>query len=645
MKLKLTVLNDHPAIAVRAAQEIAQNIKTKAANHENFIFGLATGSTMEPLYAELIRMHDEEDLNFDHVHFFNLDNYIGLAHDDRNNYEVQLRQLFLKHIHVNPEHIHLVSSDHDFNYEAYEAQIETLGGIDIQLVGLGGGSGHIAFNEYGSSLDSSTRQIKLSQKTLEDNSRFFNQINKKTNRTETIPLTAHTRGLAPILKAKAILCLVNGHNKAKALKEMFEHGTIESLPARALHHHSNTMICVDRDALALFDQKALDTHTDLNTHQKNQLLKSNQPYTVRLNIKGETHELLLPPHFDFYNPNTMHIDQAFDPKNQAHLDDLATCLEAVKDVVVGAHPDDAEIMAGPMMLEATSPWLTLIVTNGAATHNTLNGEYSQYTPEQLTRLRQMEQRQAADFARVPVIMCKFPTAAMTGDMGTATLQNARITMRGLFGAMPNLTNVYGHNPFDDHDTHINVLAEQIKALRSLSTIRLDTIKIWGMEVWGTLHTATPRLLKIPVEHENSLNRWYEMISFYQSQIASQGRNYATTTVQRARGHAGYQTHPHGANPAPGLLLAVDLTDLVQQKSLSIQAMVETLMSELNAEVTKKTRRILRNRQNKYANIGSASSSINRLFPYVSVSDNDTEIPSPKDEKDRETAFQNLCSGY
>jgi glucosamine-6-phosphate deaminase len=624
--LKLTVLNDHPAIAVRAAQDIAQNIKTKADNHEHFNFGLATGSTMEPLYAELIRMHREEGLHFNHVHFFNLDNYIGLAHDDRNNYDVQLRQLFLNHIDANPEHIHLVSSDHDFHHDAYEAQIETLGGIDIQLVGLGGGSGHIAFNEYGSSLNSSTRQITLSQKTLEDNSRFFNQINKKTNRTETIPLTAHTRGLGPILKAKAIVCLVNGHNKAKALKAMFEHGTIESLPARALHHHANTMVLVDRDALALFDQQALDTHTDLNAEQKNQLFRSNQPYAVTVSINGEMHELLLPPHFDFYNPNTMQINEAFDPRNQAHLDDLAANLGAVTDVVIGAHPDDAEIMAGPMMLEKTSPWLTLIVTNGAATHNTLNGEYSQYTPEQLTRLRQMEQRQAADFARVPVIMCKFPTAAMTGDMGQATLQNVRITMRGLFGSMPNLTNVYGHNPFDDHDTHINVLAEQVNALRFLNTARLETIKIWGMEVWGTLHAATQRLLKIPVEHESTLEKWHEMISFYQSQIASQGRNYAITTVQRARGHAGYQTHPHGANPAPGLLLAMDLTDLVHQKSRSMHAMVETLMSELDAEVTQKTRRILRNRDNTDADLSSAPSlaSISSLFSGTSMSDNDTK---------------------
>jgi len=587
--LKLTVLDNHPAIAIQAAEEISDAIKEKAQRGEVFVLGLATGSTMEPVYAELIRMHQEENLDFSQVKFFNLDNYVGLPQDDRNNYDKQLHQLFLNHI--NPDHakIDLVSSAVDFNHHAYEERIEAAGGIDIQLLGIGG-HGHIGFNEVGSSINSPTRQIILSQKTRDDNGKFFNQINRETNQEEVIPLTAHTRGIGPILKAKKIMCLANGQGKAQAIKKMCEHGSVEELPVRALHQHSNVMTLVDRDALALFNKDELTTHTDLDEAQKKAVVEANQFHPVILNIRGVSHELLLPPQFDFYNPKNMNIEEVFDYQNKKHLGDLAACLDAAVRISVGAHPDDAEIMAGPMMLEATdtNPWLTIILTNGAATNNTLNGEYSQYTPEELTNMRQLEQRQAAQFADVPMIMCKFPTPAITGDMGENTHQNVRVTMRGLFGAMQSLTIVYGHNSSDEHDTHVHTFAEQVEALRTLSDKRLKDIKIWGMEVWGILHVAKQRLLKIPVENETLLAKWHEMIGFYKSQIAGQGRDYSEATIDRARGNAGYQTHPHGMNPSPGLLLAVDLTDLVKNKSMSVIDMNRYLMSELNEHVTHRT---------------------------------------------------------
>ncbi|MDF1683346.1 MAG: 6-phosphogluconolactonase [Legionellaceae bacterium] len=592
----LTVLNNHPAIAILAAQEISEAIKNKAERGESFVLGLATGSTMEPVYAELIRMHQEELLDFSHVIFFNLDNYVGLDPDDRNNYDKQLHDLFLTKINADSAKIFLVSSAFDFDHDAYEALIKSKGGVDIQLLGIGR-TGHIGFNEVGSSACSLTRETELSQETRDDNGKFFNQINKITHQTETIPLTAHTRGIGPILEAKKIICLANGHGKAQAVQELFEPGTVEELPARALHLHPNTMICVDLDALALFNHGGLTAYTDLDADQIKTVIKTNQSHTITLQIRGGAHDILLPPQFDFYNPKTMDINDAFDFTNQAHLTDLAACLEAAVRISVGAHPDDAEIMAGPMMLEASSPWLTLIVTNGAATNNTLNGEYSKYTPEELTSMRQQEQREASRFAGVPLIMCKFPTPAITGDMGVGVLQRARVTLGELFGAMQSLEMVYGHNPFDEHDTHVNVFAEQVEALRGLSDERLSRIKIRGMDVWGIQHVAKTRQLKIPVEHEHEhvLTEWYKMINFYKSQIASQGRDYSETTINRARGNAGYHTHPHGANPAPGLILATDLTDLVHRKSLSISNMVRELISDLNEQEIHQKDMILRDR--------------------------------------------------
>ncbi|MCH9756907.1 MAG: 6-phosphogluconolactonase [Gammaproteobacteria bacterium] len=617
--MTLTVLENHQAIAIRAAKEIADAIREKTKTGKYFVLGLATGATMEPVYAELIRMHQEENLDFSHVKCFNLDNYVGLPKDDRNNYEKYLHDFFLKHVNVNPAHIDLVSSDADFDHQAYEKRIKEAGGIDIQLLGLGR-KGHIGFNEVGSPINSLTREIELSEETKEDNGKLFNRIDSRTNQTEAIPNTAHTRGIAPILEAKKILCLANGHGKAQVVKRMCKAGSVRRLPARALHSHPNVMTLVDKDALALFDEDALKTHTNLTKKRKRRAVtKANQFHLVTLDIQGVSHELLLPPQFDFYNPKTMDIDEAFDHTNEAHLKDLADHLGAAVNISVGAHPDDAEIMAGPMMLEATkaNPWLTIIMTNGAAANNTLNGKYSQLTPEALTKMRQKEQRLAAQFANVPVIMLNLPTPAITGDMDKATRQKSRTTMRGLFSAMEHLRTIYGHNPQDKHDTHVNVFVEQVEALRALSPERLKTIKIWGMEVWGRLHVANERLLTIPVD-EKTLLKWQEMISFYQSQIDGQGRDYSDTTIYRARNHAGYETHPHGGNPPPGLILAADLTDLVQEalllkNPLWVIDMISTLTSELNTHLTSKPGILPNDRKHKKRRADESAESMSTHF--------------------------------
>ncbi|MDF1646484.1 MAG: 6-phosphogluconolactonase [Legionellaceae bacterium] len=587
-----TVLNDHPAIAIRAARAIADAIKKKAEQNKPFVLGLATGSTMEPVYAELIRLHQAGELSFSHVKCFNLDNYVGLPRDDRNSFEAQLHQLFLKHVNVLPENIHLVSSDTDFNHSAYEALITASGGIDIQLVGLGG-EGHIAFNEKGSDENTPTREVRLSSKTKEDNGKYFNQIDKTELRIKPIPDTAHTRGIGPILQAKKIIFLANGHAKAHAVHAMCAPTPVQALPARALHMHPNLLALVDQDAISLFNAHELQEHTDLDLNQSRKTLEKNQSHWVNLDIRGNTHRILLPPQFVFFNPQTMHLDESFDYTNPNHLNDLAAHLAKAKHLVVGAHPDDAEIMAGPIMLESPKDWLTLIVTNGAATNNTLNGEYSQYTPEQLTNERQMEQRRAAKLANIPVIMCKFPTPAITGDMGEETLAKARTTLAGLFGSMINLEKVFGHNPLDSHDTHVTVFAEQVRALRTLCAERLNLIDILGMEVWGLLFVADTRLKKIAINTETLLTGAQELIGLYQSQIEAQGRDYSKTTVARAYGNAGYQTHPHGENPAPGLLLAVHLTDLVQNKAVSVIEMVQTLFSELEAQMMNRTNTLFR----------------------------------------------------
>ena len=587
--LIITILPSHQSIAARAARDIAEAIKEKSATNSSFVLGLATGTTMDPLYDELVRMHKEDNLDFSSVICFNLDNYVGLSTADKNNFCTQLQKRFLDSVNCKPENIHLIGSEPDFNHESYEQLIQAVGGIDIQLLGIGG-HGHIAFNEVGSSIDSQTRTVELSERTKIDNGKYFNQINKETGKMETIPLTAHTRGIAPILEARRILFLANGHNKALVMRELCKAGTVETLPARALHQHPNITILADSDALSLFSEDMLAAHTTLDSSERESHIKRHAFHSVSLSTQS-TLEVLLPPDFDFYDPRKMDIDEVFNQKNQTHLDLLAEALAATEHLCVGAHPDDAEIMAGPLMLSEENNWLIIIVTNGAAVSNTLNGVYATHTPEELTKLRQKEQREAAQCANVPVIMCKFPSAAITGDMGQNALQNTRKTMRDLLQLMPKLRLVCGHNPLDTHDTHISTFVLQCDALRSLSSERLSNITIWGMEVWGILHVAEHRLLKLPIETEEKLSKWGEMISVYKSQIAGQGRDYSQSTIERARGNAGYQTHPHGANPPPALLLGVELTDFIHNMRFCISKISATMLSELSEHIYARTQRL------------------------------------------------------
>ncbi|MDF1678813.1 MAG: 6-phosphogluconolactonase, partial [Legionellaceae bacterium] len=589
----INVLDNHSSVGVEGASVIANDIKTKLKTHKIYVLGLATGSTTDPLYAELVRMHREENLDFSSVVCVNLDNYVGLPETDRNHYGYQLRQRFLNHINCKEENIHLVSSSPDFSHAAYEALIKRLGGVDLQIVGVGG-EGHLAFNEQGSDENSETREVELSERTKIDNGKYFNQIDPNTEKMEVIPSTAHTRGIKPILEADKILLLVNGYAKAQVMRAFFEKGTVQALPVRALHQHPSVTIFADKAALALFDARMLQLHTHLNEAERHAIMLANQPYTVSLTTEGVAKELWLPPRFDFYDPTMMKEDETFDHTNRAHLRWLSTCLEKTTQLGVGAHPDDVEIMAGPDMLAAKDTWLTLVVTDGAATSNTLNGDYAKYSPEALTNMRQAEQRKAAKRANVPLIICKFPTAAIAGDMGTETLDDAKKTMSSLVQAMPNLTTVIGHQPSDVHDTHIRVLALQVHALRTLSDMQLKGITVLGREVWGLMLAIEARLRKKLVMTEAELDEWAELIAVYESQIAGQGRDYSLTTIERARGNAGYQTHPHGANPPVGLLLALDLTDLVYDKKLCVSQFEARLLRELEKQTQSRTQRIYRN---------------------------------------------------
>jgi glucosamine-6-phosphate deaminase len=224
--------------------------KTIRARPES-VLGLATGSTPEKLYAELVRRHCEEGLDFSRVKSFNLDEYVGLNGDHDQSYRYFMNQRLFKHINIQPWNARMLDGmarDPWRECLAFELAIEAAGGVDLCLLGIGT-NGHVAFNEPGSLRYSRTRIVKLVGATITANSRFFTQPNE-------VPAYALTVGLGTILEARHIVLLANGEHKANAIKAAVEGPVSEDCPASFLQIHPEVLIIVDKPAASkLSDQK------------------------------------------------------------------------------------------------------------------------------------------------------------------------------------------------------------------------------------------------------------------------------------------------------------------------------------------------------------------------------------------------------
>lgn len=207
------------------------------------VLGLATGSTPVTLYKELIRRHKESGLDFSRVTTFNLDEYVGLAADHDQSYRYFMNENLFNHVNLRKEYTFVPNGMAENLEKAcakYEHMIDRAGGIDLQVLGIGG-NGHIAFNEPGSSLGSLTRVKTLTKRTVEDNARFFSSI-------EEVPTLALTMGIGSILRARKVILLANGTNKADAVACALEGPVSSMCPASALQLHRNALYVVTEDA-------------------------------------------------------------------------------------------------------------------------------------------------------------------------------------------------------------------------------------------------------------------------------------------------------------------------------------------------------------------------------------------------------------
>src|SRR6266487_6377740 len=213
------------------AQQIADLIKQKQTAGEKCILGLATGSTPKTLYVELARMHEEEGLSFKNVVTFNLDEYYPIDHDALQSYNCYMQRQLFDHVDIDPKNIHIPNGELPkemvkVHCAEYEKKIEEVGGIDLQVLGIGN-NGHIGFNEPGSSIYSKTRLITLENSTRLVNSHEFGNVSQ-------VPRMAITMGISTILKSKQIILMAWGQTKAAVIKKAVEGVDTEEVPASLL---------------------------------------------------------------------------------------------------------------------------------------------------------------------------------------------------------------------------------------------------------------------------------------------------------------------------------------------------------------------------------------------------------------------------
>ncbi len=244
-KIHNVIFDNSEKASIIVAHEIANLIKVKALQNEKCVLGLATGSSPIDVYEELVRLHKEEGLSFKNVITFNLDEYYPMQPENTQSYWYFMHEHLFNHIDILPENIHIpdgtIKSDEIHQYCIdYDMRIKEVGGIDFQLLGIGR-TGHIGFNEPGSHYNSGTRNITLDHITRIDASSAFLGI-------ENVPRVAITMGISTIRKAKRIVLLAWGINKAIVVKKAIEGEITSEIPSSYLQNHDNTTFVLDAGA-------------------------------------------------------------------------------------------------------------------------------------------------------------------------------------------------------------------------------------------------------------------------------------------------------------------------------------------------------------------------------------------------------------
>ena len=233
---------DYNEMSLKAADIMASQIVSKP----DSVLGLATGSTPEGMYQQLIDKYNRGEIDFSKVHTINLDEYMGLDFDNEQSYHYYMESKLFRYVNIASNNCHLLDGmekDSQKECSKYEELIQELGSIDLQLLGVGE-NGHIGFNEPNTHFSKGTHLVALTPNTIEVNSRFFK------NKDE-MPHYAYTLGIKNIMDAKKILFMINGKRKADILRQIIAGPITPQVPASILQLHKNVTIVADKEALSL----------------------------------------------------------------------------------------------------------------------------------------------------------------------------------------------------------------------------------------------------------------------------------------------------------------------------------------------------------------------------------------------------------
>ncbi|MFV0467203.1 MAG: glucosamine-6-phosphate deaminase [Lachnospiraceae bacterium] len=244
MKIKyhsitIFVTDDYETMSKKAANIVAGQINLKT----DSVLGLATGSTPEGMYQELVHLHENDDVDFSDIITFNLDEYYPISPDNEQSYSYYMNKHLFHKVNIRRENIHIPSgtvSDIDASCDEYDRQIENYDNIDLQILGIGN-NGHIGFNEPDIKFEAGTHLVDLDEETIIANSRFFDSV-------DDVPKQAISMGIRNIMHAKKIVLIANGYVKSEIVKDMIFGPVTPNLPASVIQLHNDATIILDKEA-------------------------------------------------------------------------------------------------------------------------------------------------------------------------------------------------------------------------------------------------------------------------------------------------------------------------------------------------------------------------------------------------------------
>ena len=248
--MKILSATDYNDMSRKAANIISAQVIL----YPNSVLGLATGSTPLGVYRQLVEWYRKGDIDFSRVHSVNLDEYVGLAPEHDQSYHYYMKENFFRHVNIKLENTNVpdgLAKDSDAECARYDKLITDLGGIDLQLLGIGN-TGHIGFNEPDQDFNKMTHKVELKQKTIDANARFFSSADE-------VPKYALTMGMKAIMQAKKILLVANGEGKAEILCRSLFGPVTPAVPASILQLHPDVTVVADEAALSAINAKRGDS--------------------------------------------------------------------------------------------------------------------------------------------------------------------------------------------------------------------------------------------------------------------------------------------------------------------------------------------------------------------------------------------------